>query len=116
MSFYFMKKFSDFFNLRPSDLITTLADVLMDNFCPCFLFKSFKCIIHNVIHKFTFIYVNLYLCYNSILFTYQSNIYYFTLDGKIPRYEYSSLMGQERGRPIPQKHAKTSHHFNEKTR
>ena len=27
------------FTLRPSDLITTLTYVLMDNFCPCFNFK-----------------------------------------------------------------------------
>jgi hypothetical protein len=31
-----MEKFCDFFTLRPSDLITTLTYVLMDNFCPCF--------------------------------------------------------------------------------
>ena len=30
-----MKKFCDLFTLRPSDLITTLTYVLMDNFCPC---------------------------------------------------------------------------------
>ena len=33
--FYVMEKFCDFFTLRPSDLITTLTYVLMDNFCPC---------------------------------------------------------------------------------
>ena len=31
-----MEKFCDLFTLRPSDLITTLTDVLMENFCPCF--------------------------------------------------------------------------------
>ena len=34
-SFYVMEKFCDLFTLRPSDLITTLTYVLMDNFCPC---------------------------------------------------------------------------------
>ena len=34
----FKEKFCDFLNLRPSDLNTTLNYILMDNFCPCFLF------------------------------------------------------------------------------
>ena len=29
-----------FFILRPSDLITTLTNILLDNFCPCFLLLS----------------------------------------------------------------------------
>ena len=29
----------EFFTLRPSDLITTLTYVLMDNFCPCFNYQ-----------------------------------------------------------------------------
>ena len=36
-----MEKFCDFFSLRPTDLITTLTYVLMDNFCPCFSFTFF---------------------------------------------------------------------------
>ena len=28
------------FTLRPSDLITTLTCVLMDNFCPCFIISA----------------------------------------------------------------------------
>ena len=41
---YVMEKFSDFFTLWPSDLITTLTYVLMNNFCPCFhcIFRNFK--------------------------------------------------------------------------
>ena len=34
--FHVMDKFYDFFTLRPSDQITTLTYVLMNNFCPCF--------------------------------------------------------------------------------
>ena len=34
---YAIEKFSDFFILTPSDLITTLTYILMDNFCPCFI-------------------------------------------------------------------------------
>ena len=30
---YVIEKFCDFFTLRPSDLITTLTYILMDNFC-----------------------------------------------------------------------------------
>ena len=38
MSLYVMEKFCDFFTIiRPSDLITTLTYVLMDNFCPCLI-------------------------------------------------------------------------------
>ena len=33
---YVMEKFCDVFTLRPSDLITILTYVLMNNFCPCF--------------------------------------------------------------------------------
>ena len=36
---YYMEKFYDLFTLRPSDLITTLTHVPMDNFCPCFIFN-----------------------------------------------------------------------------
>ena len=39
--FYVMEKFCDFFTLRPSDFITTLTYVHMDNFCPC-LFEIVK--------------------------------------------------------------------------
>ena len=37
MSLHIMKKFCDFFTLRPSDLITNLTYVLLDNSCPCLL-------------------------------------------------------------------------------
>ena len=33
------KSFVIFFTLRPSDLITTLTYVLVDNFCPCFIIE-----------------------------------------------------------------------------
>ena len=36
--FYVMEKFCDFFTLSPSDLVTTLAYLLMDNFFPCFIY------------------------------------------------------------------------------
>ena len=36
MHSYVMEKFCDFITLRPSDLITALTYVLLDNFCPCF--------------------------------------------------------------------------------
>ena len=36
-----------FFTLRPSDLITTLTYVLMDNFCPCLYNTSMFDFIHN---------------------------------------------------------------------
>ena len=32
---YFMEKFYEVFTLGPSDLITTLTYVLLDNFCSC---------------------------------------------------------------------------------
>ena len=35
--FYVIEKFCDFFTLTSSDLIKTLNNVLMDNFCPCLL-------------------------------------------------------------------------------
>ena len=34
--FYVIRSFVIFFTLQPSDLITTLSYILMDNFCPCF--------------------------------------------------------------------------------
>ena len=34
-----MEKLWDFFTLIPSDLITTLTYVIMDNLCPCFIFN-----------------------------------------------------------------------------
>ena len=37
-----MAKFCDFTTLRPSDLITTLTYVLMDNFYPCFSVSDMK--------------------------------------------------------------------------
>ena len=40
--FMLWRSFVIFFALRPSDLITTLTYVLMDNFCPCFACPS-KC-------------------------------------------------------------------------
>ena len=40
MPFYVMEKFCDFFTLRPSDLFITLTYVLMDNFCPYFLYQK----------------------------------------------------------------------------
>ena len=39
--FYVIEKFCDFFTLGPSDLITILTYVLMDNFCPCFIIFLF---------------------------------------------------------------------------
>ena len=32
-NFWVMGEFCDFFTLRPSDLIATLTNILMDNFC-----------------------------------------------------------------------------------
>ena len=34
--FYVIVRCCDFFPFRPSDLITTLTYILMNNFCPCF--------------------------------------------------------------------------------
>ena len=34
---YVMARFCDFFTFKPSDLITTLTYVLMDNFCSGFI-------------------------------------------------------------------------------
>ena len=49
----------DFFTLRPSDLITTLTYVLIDNFCPCLLtnlnFIKFRYKTYNTISTFNFL-------------------------------------------------------------
>ena len=42
MSLYVMEKLCDFLTLRPSDIISTLTYVLMDNFCPCFVYNLIK--------------------------------------------------------------------------
>jgi hypothetical protein len=38
-----MENFCDLFTLSPSDLITTLTYVLLDNLCPCFFCNSSLC-------------------------------------------------------------------------
>ena len=38
--FYVMENFCDFNTVRPFDLITTFTYVLMDNFCPSYLYFS----------------------------------------------------------------------------
>ena len=35
MTCYVIEQFCDLFTVRPSNLNTTLAYVVMDNFCPC---------------------------------------------------------------------------------
>ena len=57
--FYVMEKFCDLFILRPSDLITTLTYVLMDNFCPCFYKELISVIIVGILHKIESIEKNL---------------------------------------------------------
>ena len=47
MSLYVMDKFHDCFTLRPSDLIATLTNVLMDNFCPFLL--DFMCLVKSTL-------------------------------------------------------------------
>ena len=37
-----IKNSCDCLTVRPSDLITTLTDVPMDNYCPCFFYISQK--------------------------------------------------------------------------
>ena len=44
--FYIMEKFSDFFTLGPSRLITIFTYVLIRNFCPCFTFIITVCIFY----------------------------------------------------------------------
>ena len=48
-----------FFTFRPSDLFTTLTYVLMDNFCPCFLFNNIG--ISKVQFQFTLLKVCTYI-------------------------------------------------------
>ena len=38
--FYFMEKFCYFFTVRPSELITTLTNILIDNFYTLFFFAA----------------------------------------------------------------------------
>ena len=63
-----MEKFSDLFYFRPSDLITFLTYVIMDNFCPCFNDNLKRCFLIIYVH-----YSSTYL--NHIQFIWFNNYY-----------------------------------------